>query len=52
MSILFHHYKELKECTSEVERKEEARTIDSKKNRRLVQVTSTHWWTHWDVELC
>jgi hypothetical protein len=31
MSILFHHYKELKECMSEVERIEEARTIDSKK---------------------
>ncbi len=34
MSILFHHYKELKECISEVERIE-AKVNDSKKKEWL-----------------
>jgi hypothetical protein len=39
MSILFHHYKELKECISEVERIEEeaGRATDSKKKEWLTE---------------
>jgi hypothetical protein len=38
MSILFHYYKELKECISEVERVEEAsRATDSKKKDWLTK---------------
>jgi hypothetical protein len=36
ISILFHHYKKVKECISEVERiEEEARVTDSKNNEEL-----------------
>jgi len=35
MSILFHHYKELKECISEVEQIEEAKVSSSKKKEWL-----------------
>jgi hypothetical protein len=38
ISTLFHHYKELKECISEVERiEEEARASDSKKKEWLTE---------------
>jgi len=37
MSILFHHYKELKECTSEVEEIEKARVTSSNKNMGLTK---------------
>jgi hypothetical protein len=36
MSILFHHYKEFKECISEVERIE-ARVNNSSKNKELTK---------------
>jgi hypothetical protein len=37
MAILFHHYKELKECKSEIERMQEARVSynNSSKNKEL-----------------
>ena len=37
ISILFHHYKELKECVSEVERIQQTRAIDSSKNKALMK---------------
>jgi hypothetical protein len=40
MSILFHHYKELKECISEVERTEEAgRVANTNSSKKEVWLT-------------
>jgi hypothetical protein len=36
MSILFHHYKDLKECMSEVEQMEEARATTTTAVRKEV----------------